>query len=84
MLELFPSKHVRLHETLLGLGAAVLAELWDPKDVDSVWELLKDLKRRKKTVPDHTTFEDMILAVEFLFALGAVSTNSKGELVRCA
>jgi hypothetical protein len=84
MIALFPEKHARLNETLLGLGAIVLLQLRTPQSVDDVWEAIKDLRTRKKSIPERISFDDVILAIDLLFALQAVKVNEQGEVERCA
>lgn len=82
-MDLLPSKHVHLNETLIGLGAVVLNELRAAKTPDDLWEAIKELKRRRKFVPEKISFEDLILVIDCLYALQTIRANEKGELIRC-
>ena len=79
---LLPQKHARLNETILGIGAITLNELTAPQTVDSVWEKLKTLKA-KKMLPDRVLFEDLVLTLDFLYALRAITIDQEGVLSRC-
>ena len=83
MIALLPEKHVRLNETILGLGALVLGQLSEAKTLDELWEGLKELRTRKKTIPERIGFEDLILTVDFLFALRMIDLSEEGDLSRC-
>jgi hypothetical protein len=83
MLDFFPAKHVRLNETIIGLGAVVLEQLKRPKTVDGLWNSIRELKQHKKSIPGKVTLEDIIVTADFLYALGAVSINEEGLLSRC-
>ncbi len=79
-----PEKHVRLNETILGLGACALLCLDAPKSLDSLWDDIRELRRKKKIIPQKTGFEDLVLAVDFLFAMRAIEKTQDGGLMRCA
>lgn len=83
-LPFLPEKHVRLNETLLGLGALVIWQLDEPTTVDDLWDRFRALKTRKKAVPERITFEDLILTIDLLFALRALELTDTGELTKCA
>jgi len=84
MLQLLPEKHVRLNETFLGLGACVLESLQSAKTLDTLWEDIREIKNKKKTLPPKVSFEDLVMAVDFLFAIKAVKKNEDGSVLRCA
>lgn len=76
---LLPEKHVRTSESLIGLGAFVLAELEaGPKHLDSLWASIKNLDVIKRKVHGSITLDNVVLAVDFLFAVGAVTLNKEG------
>jgi hypothetical protein len=78
---LLPEKHVRTSECLLGLGALVLASIATaPKSLDTLWDDLKQLAPVKRRVHGSMTFDSLVLAVDFLFAVGAVRLNDEGLL----
>ena len=78
---LLPEKHVRTGESLLGLGALVLSSLAaKPKDLDTLWADLKDLAPVKRRVHGSITLDGVVLAVDFLFIVGAVQLNHEGLL----
>jgi hypothetical protein len=82
---LLPEKHVRTGESLLGLGALVLATLANgPKTVDSLWADMKELDAVKRRVHGSVTLDSVVLAVDFLFAVGAVSLTPEGLLEHAA
>jgi hypothetical protein len=81
-LPLLPEKHARLNETIIGLGAVALAGLERPQTIDNVWQRVRDLKA-KKILPDRVSFEDLVLTLDFLHAIKAVSLNERGALQLC-
>lgn len=78
---LLPEKHVRTSESLLGLGAVVLAALeGKPKSLDTLWMGIKELDTVRPRIHGSITLDRVVLAVDFLFAVGAVTLNSEGLL----
>jgi hypothetical protein len=62
---ILPDKHVNLHQSILGGGAALLEQLTRPSTVTGLWE-------RSKAKSDIDNFERFILTLDFLFAIGAL------------
>jgi len=79
---LLPDKHIKLAESLLGLGGFVLESLVAPKPIEVLW---KELSRISNTdqLPAYHSFENLVLTVDFLFSIGAVSMDRSGRLTRC-
>lgn len=75
---LSPQKHIRLSESLLGLGANILNLLSRPLTPEQIYEKLKNLN----LLISHD-FEHIILALDFLYACSAVELNEQGKIVRC-
>lgn len=81
MTPLLPEKHVRTSESLIGLGAIVLSSLKsEAKDLDSIWEFVKEDKRTKQSINGSITFDVVILAIDLLFAIGAIRMNGEGAI----
>ena len=80
-LALLPEKHVRTSESLLGLGAVVLVVLeGKPKNLDTLWTDMKELDTVRPRIHGTVTLDRVVLAVDFLFTVGAVTLNSEGLL----
>jgi hypothetical protein len=81
---LLPEKHVRTSESLLGLGAIVLSSLDDgAKNLDALWANVKELDPIRRRVHGSITLDSVVLAVDFLFTIGAVQLNGEGRLEKC-
>lgn len=65
---ILPTKHTSTKQSLLGVGAELLSALGRPRTVSSLW----DEVRGRPTV---ATFERFTLALDLLYACGAVSLN---------
>lgn len=71
---ILPTKHVSPSNSLIGLGALLLAELDEPLTVSSLWERSKKLKQVG-------TFQRFTLCLDMLFSIGSIEFE-KGLLVR--
>ncbi len=79
---LLPDKHISFAESLIGLGAFILESLRLPQDVDALWRLFE--KSRGKDYPAYHSFDNLVLTVDVLFAIGAINLDEDGKLVRQA
>ena len=79
---LLPNKHIRLADSLIGLGSFVLEALEQPKSIDALWKEFKETVNSKH-FPAHHSFENLILAVDFLYSIGAVVEDKHGRLTLC-
>lgn len=81
---ILPSKHIRVSESLLGLGAYLLQYLKDgPKSVDDLWFRVTKQNETKKAFAYHG-FDNVVLALNYLFIIGAIDLNSEGLIYNAA
>jgi len=62
---ILPTKHIPLGQSLLGLGPQLLTYLERPRTITALW-------KKARQLPEIGTFERFLLALSFLFAVGAV------------
>ncbi len=62
---ILPTKHLGLSRSVLGMGAALLDTLREPKTVSSLWAAAR-------VQPEFVTFQRFTLALDFLYLIGAV------------
>jgi hypothetical protein len=67
-----PDKHVSIDASLIGVGAAVLRELSNPRTITSLWETCRQF-------PSIGTFNRFVLALDLLYMLGAIEL--KGGMI---
>lgn len=80
---LLPDKHIKMSESLLGLGAFLIESLRQPQSVDTIW--FEYLKARESGIyPAHHTFENIVLALDVLFAIKAINLTENGLIEKCA
>ena len=80
---ILPSKHLHQERALLTVGAQILQRLGRPKTVSALWEELRRLDRSGAKVQSQLTYDWFILALDLLYAVGAIEFNS-GLVVRGA
>lgn len=79
-----PDKHIKFSESLLGLGSYVLEALSTPQTIDDLWSNFSKACRAGN-YPARHSFENLVLAVDTLYAIGAVEEcEQNGVLKRCA
>ncbi|WP_426778799.1 ABC-three component system middle component 6 [Pseudomonas aeruginosa] len=76
---LLPAKHITLAESLLGFGSHLLSKLNEPMTIDQLW---RNFERDAKNYPAYQNFDNLILALDALYAFGAITINESGELMR--
>lgn len=79
---LLPDKHIRLSESILGLGAFILERLDHPATVEWIHEEVLQCAGSRE-LPAHHDFDNALLALAFLFAVGALELTLDGRVVRC-
>ena len=62
---IIPTKHIKLENSLLGLGADILRHLEKPKTVSTLWEQAKLIKGIK-------SYGRFTLVLDFMFMINAI------------
>lgn len=84
-IEILPEKHVRISESLLGIGSLVLEILkGGSRNIDSIWSSLRQRDSIREKVNGTVTFDTLVLAIDGLFAMGFVDLDDEGRLRICA
>jgi len=78
---ILPSKHINFSESLLGLGGILLRLLKTPMSIDDLWVLYSKINNKAK-FPAYHNFDNVILALNYLFLIDAIDLNSDGDLYR--
>jgi hypothetical protein len=73
---ILPSKHLPQDRALLTVGAHVLTFLARPKTVSSLWEELNRHEVGLTAMPRRITYDWFVLALDLLYALGAIELDS--------
>jgi len=80
---LLPDKHISLAESVVGLGAFLLSELSRPRSVDRLHERVSAACESQE-LPAYHNFDSVVLAIIFLYTIGAVEITESGAIRRCA
>lgn len=75
---ILPTKHIRISESLIGLGGYLLKFLKEPMTIDQLWIKYENVNNKK--FPAYHNFDNMVLALNLLFIMGILDLNEKGEL----
>lgn len=65
---ILPSKHIKLSDSLLNIGAIILRNLNSPQTVSALWSKVHSFAEVK-------TFDRFILGLDFLFMIGIIDFN---------
>ncbi|MCM1234633.1 MAG: hypothetical protein NC124_21300 [Clostridium sp.] len=76
---ILPKKQLSLSESLFGFGAFLLQQLDTPTTVDNLWEYYKDSYANKKYLIKFT-FDQFIMALDYLYIIGAIKQDERGML----
>lgn len=77
---ILPKKHVSLEESLFGFGAYLLEHMSSQVTIDSLWKIYLN-EYNNMLYSTRFSFDQFIVTLDYLYAIGAVSINEKGELV---
>ncbi len=78
---ILPTKHLPLERSLLAIGADILRSLDEPKTVSRLWDETKQRRTGSWRGSAELTFDWYLLALDLLFALGAVDLE-RGQMRR--
>lgn len=75
---ILPSKHIKVSESLLGLGGYIMRALSnEPKTVEDLWTTVEKLNQDRKFGAYHG-FDNLVLALDFLFIIQAINITPEG------
>lgn len=73
---ILPTKHIRPDRSLLGIGAELLRLLDRERTVSSLWEEVRVERERQGT--SSISFDWFVMALDFLYAAGAIELLDDG------
>jgi hypothetical protein len=77
---ILPSKHIRFSESLLGLGGIILNFINEPLTIDEIWYKYSKINNSKKEFPAYHNFDNVVLAIDYLYLIGVIELNDKGKI----
>ena len=78
---LIPTKHLRISESIVGLGSFVLESLSKPKSIDDLWKEFQQAYIDKK-YPSYHSYEELVLAIVFLYSIGVIFETDSDKLTK--
>jgi hypothetical protein len=79
---ILPSKHIKMSESLIGLGSFILESLQrDSRTLDEIWEEFS-LAKQTKHYPFPHNLENFNLAILLLYGMGLIDEEN-GVIRRC-
>ena len=66
---IIPTKHIKIKNSLLGIGAELLNRINQPKTVSTLWDQSKSIEGIK-------SYESFTLTLDFMFIIGAIEFNN--------
>lgn len=73
---ILPSRHLSQERALLTVGAQILLRLDRPKTVSGLWEELRHSDANQPNFPPRLSYDWFVLALDLLFAMGAIDMKS--------
>ena len=70
---ILPKKQLSVSESFFGFGAFLLQQLSKPMTIDDLWE-------SNKRYSTKFSFDQYIMALDYLFIIGAIEKNERGLL----
>lgn len=76
---ILPKKQLSINESFFGFGGFLLQKLSVPMTTDELWECYKDSYSNKK-YPIKFSFDQFVMALDYLFIIGAIKKDEEGLL----
>ena len=71
---ILPTKHTRVDRALIGVGAEILAIIRKPLTVSRLWSEMS-IRRMEATPNSPLAYEWFVLALDLLYAIGAIKLD---------
>ena len=75
---ILPRKQVSLEESLFGFGAFLLSKINQGVSFGDLWDVYKTAYNNKEYSVKYS-FDQYIMAMDFLFIIGAIRQNEEGQ-----
>lgn len=76
---ILPKKHIKLSESLFAIGGVILINLNGIRTVDQIWSIISSQKYSQIS----TSFDNYILALDYLYTIGAIDIDENGGIFKC-
>jgi len=79
---IFPSKHVNLYGSILGLSGVLIGLIDKPTTIDNLWSRFSAINNTK-FCPTYHNHQNFILALDILFSFGVLKIDKEFNLYLC-
>jgi hypothetical protein len=76
---ILPAKHIKLSDSLFGLGGYLLKLLSKPKTIDELWIEFNKVNDTEY-FPSYHSFDNFILCIDYMFMINLLRINKAGVL----
>jgi len=76
---ILPQKHLLLAESLIGLSGVLLSLIKVPLNVFDLWTKYEKMNNSHNFPANHS-YDNFLLALDLLYAIGAIEINDFGEI----
>lgn len=80
---ILPQKHIRVSESIFGLGSVIIELINKPKTFDNLWNDFQKINNTK-SLPSLHSLDNFVMALTFLFIVGAIQEGDKGVIELCS
>jgi len=78
---ILPQKHIRFSESFFGFGGMLLQFIDKPLSIDSLWLKFQQINDTEG-FPSYHSFDSFLLAIDYLFIIGAINQDDRGCIYR--
>ena len=79
---ILPQKHIKISESIFGLGAFIIGQINKPKSFDELWADFQKVNNTED-FPSYHDLDNFSLALTFLFIIGAIQEGDRGKIELC-
>lgn len=80
---ILPQKHIKVSESIFGLGSVIIELIQKPKTFDDLWNDFQRINNTKN-IPSLHSLDNFVMALTFLFIIGAIQEGEKGVIKLCS
>lgn len=78
---ILPQKHIGFLESYFGFGGFLLQFIDEKISLDALWECFEAVNDSKE-FPAYHSFDSFLLAINYLYVIGAINYDSRGFIYR--
>lgn len=80
---ILPQKHIKVSESIFGLGSIIIGLINKPISFDELWNDFQKINNIENLSSLHS-LDNFVLALTFLFIIGAIQEGERGGIELCS